>query len=281
MDLSEELRRTKVCRFCLALPSANLALTEIYGKPTKTSAVPLPLQIMAATGMEVYESDGLPTTICFKCRVFTLHVYKFKQMARKAEEQLRKYPSTGVWPDKLRLPFEQIVVEKPKAIQAKPVTAAATKAAPAPQFTPPPAKQRKLPTKPPQKDPEKVDILSLPIISIPAADSPHPVHKTPPKILNKCPENATNMTEDQIQIVSVMDMGLPLIPSTDGPALVMDTQVYACTECERSFPLRQLLDIHIKSHQRERNFPCQWCDKHFFSKYDLAKHTVSLWWIWF
>lgn len=53
------------------------------------------------------------------------------------------------------------------------------------------------------------------------------------------------------------------------------TNVFPCSECERTFPLRQLLDIHLQNHNRERNFPCEMCDRRFFSKYDLSKHTLT------
>lgn len=58
------------------------------------------------------------------------------------------------------------------------------------------------------------------------------------------------------------------------PAKPVKTEVYPCTECERSFPLRQLLEIHMNNHTRERSFECNICTKRFFSKYDLAKHML-------
>lgn len=51
------------------------------------------------------------------------------------------------------------------------------------------------------------------------------------------------------------------------------TNVFPCPHCERSFPLMQLLDIHLVNHTRERSFQCKECDKSFFSKYDLQKHN--------
>ncbi|XP_035778880.1 uncharacterized protein LOC118459528 [Anopheles albimanus] len=52
-------------------------------------------------------------------------------------------------------------------------------------------------------------------------------------------------------------------------------KVFPCTECDRSFPLKQLLDIHRLNHSRARNFPCDECGKRFFTKYDLAKHMAT------
>ena len=43
--------------------------------------------------------------------------------------------------------------------------------------------------------------------------------------------------------------------------------VFACEQCERSFALKQQLIIHQQNHVRERNFPCDVCDRAFFSKY--------------
>ncbi|KAH8277786.1 hypothetical protein KR018_007394 [Drosophila ironensis] len=51
------------------------------------------------------------------------------------------------------------------------------------------------------------------------------------------------------------------------------TNVFPCPDCERSFPLQQLLDIHRVNHTRKRSFQCPECYKSFFSKYDLAKHN--------
>ncbi|XP_041775881.1 uncharacterized protein LOC121595749 [Anopheles merus] len=51
--------------------------------------------------------------------------------------------------------------------------------------------------------------------------------------------------------------------------------VFPCSECPRTYPLKQLLDIHQLSHKRERKHQCDQCDKRFFSKYDLAKHITT------
>lgn len=48
---------------------------------------------------------------------------------------------------------------------------------------------------------------------------------------------------------------------SDTPVEVVETHVFACTMCERSYPLSQLLEIHMKNHVRERNHPCELCNK--------------------
>lgn len=58
------------------------------------------------------------------------------------------------------------------------------------------------------------------------------------------------------------------------PSKQIIAHVYPCTECERSFPLQQLLDIHMRQHTRERKFTCGVCNKKFFTKNDLTKHVL-------
>ena len=53
------------------------------------------------------------------------------------------------------------------------------------------------------------------------------------------------------------------------------TDCFPCPHCERSFPLKQLLDLHKANHNRERNYNCDECDKAFFTKYDLSKHMLT------
>ncbi|XP_001361092.3 zinc finger protein 570 [Drosophila pseudoobscura] len=63
-------------------------------------------------------------------------------------------------------------------------------------------------------------------------------------------------------------------PSEDATkdAALVATNVFSCPDCERSFPLLQLLEIHRLNHTRARSFQCGDCNKAFFSKYDLQKH---------
>ncbi|CAH1159062.1 unnamed protein product [Phyllotreta striolata] len=55
------------------------------------------------------------------------------------------------------------------------------------------------------------------------------------------------------------------------------TECYPCTEpsCNRTFALKQLLDIHMKNHSRERKFECDECESKFFTKYELQKHVLT------
>lgn len=53
----------------------------------------------------------------------------------------------------------------------------------------------------------------------------------------------------------------------------IETNIFPCPHCDRTFPLVQLRDIHLKNHLRDRKFQCDECDKSFFSKYDLQRHS--------
>lgn len=54
-----------------------------------------------------------------------------------------------------------------------------------------------------------------------------------------------------------------------------EIRVHACDQCDRTFPLRQALALHIQRAHRDRNYKCTECDRHFFTKYDLGKHMST------
>lgn len=98
----------------------------------------------------------------------------------------------------------------------------------------------------------------------------------PPKILNKNAKilNKTasrNYEEPKLcePIIRTDDQGnveivTVIIENEQDPLKVADpveTNVFPCPYCERSFPLKQLLDIHVTNHTRERKFACEICQK--------------------
>lgn len=128
------------------------------------------------------------------------------------------------------------------------------------------------PTTSPQK------ILSIINQSMPVS----PQQLPPIKILNKQasakplepilrpPVIKTN-DDGNVEVLSeIVDIDETLDPIKN--AAPVETNVFPCNYCERSFPLRQLLDIHMANHVRDRKFLCEVCNKGFFSKYDLGKY---------
>ncbi|XP_062707367.1 zinc finger protein pita [Aedes albopictus] len=94
---------------------------------------------------------------------------------------------------------------------------------------------------------------------------------------NKTEEHIVQTSDGTLEIVCIESPQEPA-PEPVNPmktAPPVETHVYPCTECERTFPLRQLLEIHQQNHNRERNYPCEMCDRRFFSKYDLSKHNLT------
>ncbi|XP_062135619.1 zinc finger protein pita [Drosophila sulfurigaster albostrigata] len=109
--------------------------------------------------------------------------------------------------------------------------------------------------------------------------------KSPMRLLNKITEEPVEPRIAPPQIKHYDDGNVALVTAVLDPneldaaadptknAERVATNVFPCTHCHRSFPLQQLLDIHIANHKRERSFKCPDCDKSFFSKYDLKKHS--------
>lgn len=122
------------------------------------------------------------------------------------------------------------------------------------------------------------------------------VVKVPPKILNKNNVKILNKQASSAKRIEPIirqpilqtneDGTIEIVSEIVAPADAADeldpirnakpvpTNVFPCEYCERSFPLRQLLDIHAANHVRDRNFTCDICQKGFFSKYDLSKHSL-------
>lgn len=122
----------------------------------------------------------------------------------------------------------------------------------------------------------------LPIV---AAGPPKILNKSTVKILNKQapgkpiepilrPPIIKTNEDGKIEIVSeIMESEENELDPIKN-ATPVETHVFPCPYCERSFPLRQLLDIHAANHVRDRKFQCEVCAKGFFSKYDLGKHIL-------
>lgn len=115
---------------------------------------------------------------------------------------------------------------------------------------------------------------------------PKVLNKSSIRILNKGPSAPVEprLATPQVKrddsgnvaiVTEVLDAELPLDDQDDPTknAETVATDVFPCPDCERSFPLQQLLDIHRLNHTRSRSFQCPHCEKSFFSKYDLAKHN--------
>lgn len=136
---------------------------------------------------------------------------------------------------------------------------------------------------------EYVNMKKLPVVVVDSGN------KTKPKLLNKASvrilnKDANSEKEPRLSlpklkkgqdgnmeiVAEILDFDAPFENEPDPKnAEVIDTNVFPCPHCERSFPLVQLRDLHIKNHSRDRSFQCEECDKCFFSKYDLQRHSFT------
>uniref|UniRef100_A0A182P9Q2 C2H2-type domain-containing protein n=1 Tax=Anopheles epiroticus TaxID=199890 RepID=A0A182P9Q2_9DIPT len=95
-----------------------------------------------------------------------------------------------------------------------------------------------------------------------------------PFILNQLVQST--VPEVKEEFVSTGDGTVEMVVSyVPDPNPQSNDNVFPCIECAKTYPLKQLLDIHQLSHRRERKHVCDHCEKRFYSKYDLSKHLAT------
>ncbi|KAI8038888.1 hypothetical protein M5D96_008801, partial [Drosophila gunungcola] len=270
----------KVCRFCLT--EQKLASIFEENARVKTTAN-LPLQIMAITAIE---------------------------MCKRAETLLRQYPLTGNWPSPLEKPRAPMMTVIPKKVVVVPAPVVETLENPK-KLLNTMAKSSQIVVENVQvletslvaQNPvvENNQELSMDDVQnmledmaneldkemTAAAPKPSPkkpkvLNKSSIRILNKGPAAPVEprIATPQVKrdesgnvavVTEVLDLDYHDDPTKNTETVA--TNVFPCPDCERSFPLQQLLEIHQLNHTRSRSFQCPHCEKSFFSKYDLAKHN--------
>ncbi|XP_017781219.1 PREDICTED: zinc finger protein 568-like [Nicrophorus vespilloides] len=239
-DRADALRAMQICRFCL---DEKGPFTNIYVKDSRDGkqSTPLPLQIMACVAIEVFCTDGMPQLICNPCRSQTIGAYNFKTTCKKSDDALKLFLATG----NLNKPNSRRSCKRERSGSTEKIR-----------------KSRRILSSPvPDEEVEakKVEILEL-------------VNDEVTEY--KLDEDAIILDDDTME-----DKCLSSEENTCGmsseKAVVVETAVFPCSECERSFPLQQLLELHMKNHGRERCFQCDECERKFFTKYDLAKHKAT------
>ncbi|XP_032677835.1 uncharacterized protein LOC116847199 [Odontomachus brunneus] len=248
------LRSRRVCRFCL---TESEPLNYIYERDhNKPFQVPLTLQIMSCVAIEVYAADGMPQMICSMCRWNLDRSYKFKLQCKKADEALRDYPLSGVLPR----PFPPIPNDPPEVNMKRPAE----------------ARQQHENTKKPRTDnTERERRVTRERERERERDRDRANEKQRDKSSNEQrhdfyeeeQEDGGSEGEETKNVERVKEDSMKLEPG--------EIRVHACDQCERTFPLRQALSLHIQSAHRERNYKCTECERMFFSKYDLSKHLST------
>ncbi|XP_058791583.1 uncharacterized protein LOC131664473 [Phymastichus coffea] len=243
------LRSRRVCRFCLTEAEP---LTYIYDREqSRPFQVPLSLQIMSCVAIEVYSADGMPQMICQNCRWNLDRCYKFKQQCKKADEALRAYPVSGVLPR----PFPPITIEQPE-----------------------PTTKRNLDTRPvnePIKKPRLDNGENERRNAAHAGQREQREQREQQVRSEKQQRDKERELYDEDQDAGSEGDHESNDNKNDSSLEPGEIRVHACTQCERTFPLLQSLQLHIQRAHRDRDYKCTECDRMFFSKYDLQKHMTT------
>lgn len=98
-----------------------------------------------------------------------------------------------------------------------------------------------------------------------------------PRILNQASKvlNVSSKEFKSPDLKTKEDGGIELILQNDELSPGASSGLFPCNECNRTFLLKQMLDLHMTRHKKERSDECDYCNKKFFSKYDLAKHVLT------
>lgn len=94
-----------------------------------------------------------------------------------------------------------------------------------------------------------------------------------PKLLNQI-INPSGRSSNEVKIKT-----LTIDNDNANVAIELNTEeelsIFPCEYCDRTFVLRQQLEIHEQTHFRARNYSCDLCESRFLSKHDLSKHMFS------
>lgn len=219
-------------------------------------------------------------------------------MCKKADTALRQYPLTGKWPNQLDHPeIPSELLPQPSGYEDPPTIILNSYPIEAEdeefnEFKP----NSIIFNEEEDRKPQLISIVNKPSVKfmakrelITTPTKKRLLNKQSVKILNKeatksyfpepimtAPVMQTNI-DGNLEIVSKILDSEDKAPEPDPikTAVPIQTNVFPCSQCERSFPLKQLLDMHMHRHLRERNFDCDQCEKSFFSKYDLGKHMMT------
>ncbi|XP_012284382.1 RE1-silencing transcription factor isoform X3 [Orussus abietinus] len=224
-------------RVCRFCLTESEPLSFIYERDhSKPFQVPLTLQIMSCVAIEVYAADGMPQMICSTCRWNLDRSYKFKLQCKKADEALRAYPLSGVLPR----PFPPIPNDPPET---------GTKRSSEQRIQNDQLKKARVDSGERRENRERT-------IEKREKGECHDLYEEEQDGGSDGENEANNDKEDR-----------KLEPG--------EIRVHACDQCERTFPLRQALQLHVQRAHRDRDYKCTECDRMFFTKYDLAKHVTT------
>lgn len=179
--------------------------------------------------------------ICSMCRWNIDRSYKFKLQCKKADEALRDYPLSGVLPR----PFPPISTDPPPDVSGKRIA----------ESRPSPSDSKKARFENDNSDSKESREREKQDEAREKADEFYEEEQYGNS------ENEHEERDERNKDETKLEPG--------------EIRVHACDQCERTFPLRQALMLHVARAHRERNFKCTDCERTFFTKYDLSKHMIT------
>lgn len=186
--------------------------------------------------------------ICNMCRWNLDRSYKFKQQCKKADEALRDYPLSGVLPR----PFPPIPNDPPTEIGNK---------RPAESRS-----QNEISKKPRTSDNDSRDTRDR------RETRERERERERERQNEKREKGEQHLYEEEQDGGSEGEQEVRKEEMKLEPG---EIRVHACDQCDRTFPLRQALALHVQRAHRDRNYKCTECERHFFTKYDLGKHMST------
>lgn len=85
-------------------------------------------------------------------------------------------------------------------------------------------------------------------------------------------------SDDSRKLVSSGEGGAAtnyLLGAIDGQALDASSKATTCNVCYKTFACKSALDIHYRSHTRERPFKCELCDRSFTTRGNMKQHLLT------
>ncbi|XP_050358102.1 uncharacterized protein LOC126778494 isoform X5 [Nymphalis io] len=241
------LGAVKMCRFCLV---QNESLGSLYDRNhSSKSSVNLHLKILSCVSIEVYPSDHMPTFICERCKFFMNLFYEYKQIVRQADETILQYIRHGTSMEIISWPTELTNIFQNKVVNTV-VEGGATV-----QVT--------------SHDNSDSDDDEGNIYNIKIGNTPDEGNTACVKVVTSKDENEINEDSHSRGKESEVDQDQPR-----GSEKGLEDGCWPCDECNCTYPLQQLLNLHKRQKHRVRTVPCDQCDAKFFSKYDLAAHQL-------
>ncbi|CAH0722603.1 unnamed protein product, partial [Brenthis ino] len=246
----ESLNIVKMCRFCL---TQNESLESLYDRNRSgKNSHNLHLKILSCVSIEIYPSDKMPTFICERCKFFMNLFYEYKQIVRQADETILQYIQHNspmeivTWPTTLSKVYRKMnEIDIVKTLEGGATVQVSS------------------------HDNSDTDEEDGNVYNIKIGDGPGNETKT------ACVKIITSKDSKEMkEVIEDTNIRGKEQREKDTSEKGLEDGCWACDECDCTYPLQQLLELHKSQKHRERTVECEQCDAKFFTKYDLSTHVL-------